>query len=85
MASSGHHFNGCVVALALLLWIRRCIRHETLSNDQGIVSYILSAIAVVYCVLLGFIVINVQDSYKDVKTSNMREADVSYHLSKIKS
>lgn len=63
-----------------LLLIRRLTNQQTLRKDQEIASYALNTIALLYCVIVGFVVIRVQENHSKVKEITVREANILLNL-----
>ncbi len=69
-----------VIAVGGLLLVRRMINPQTLRTDQEIASYALNTIALLYCVIVGFVVIRVQERHTVVKDITIKEANVLLNL-----
>lgn len=63
-----------------LLVFRRLANQHTLRKDQEIASYALNTIALLYCVIVGFVVIRVQDHHNTVNEITIKEANILLNL-----
>lgn len=73
-------FLASVVAVGGLLIIRRLTNPKNLRKDQEIASYSLNTIALLYCVIVGFVVIRVQERHAHIKDGTVREANLLLNL-----
>ncbi len=65
-----------VIILALLWVIRTKVSHTTLRQHHDVAGYIFSIIGVLYSVILGFTVINVQERYNKAAETVHTEATI---------
>jgi Protein of unknown function (DUF4239) len=68
-----------LVAVGLLL-VRACVPHPRLQPHHDVAGYIYSGLAVLYAVLLAFVVIAVWEQHDDTRTRVLREADALSNL-----
>ena len=68
------------VAAGGFLLIRRLTNPQQLKCDQEIASYALNTIALLYCVIVGFVVIKVQERHTFVKETTTKEANLLLNL-----
>lgn len=52
-----------LICLAILYWIRKKIHYKRLKKNHDVVGFTFSIVGVLYSVILGFTVINVQNRY----------------------
>lgn len=62
------------------LLFRRLANPHVLKKNQEIASYALNAIALLYCVIVGFVVIRVQDRNSSLKDTVAKEANLLLNL-----
>ena len=68
-----------LVVVGLLL-VRRFANQKILRKDQAIASYALNTIALMYCVIMGFVVIKVQERHAYVRDTVTKEANLLLNL-----
>jgi hypothetical protein len=73
---------GVTVAVAIggLLVVRRIVPPATLESHQDVASYIFAVVAVLYAVLLAFVVIAVWEEFEDAEADATREASALWLL-----
>lgn len=69
-----------VCAASGLFIVRWLTNPKTLRKDQEIASYSLNTIALLYCVIVGFVVIRVQERHSNVNDVTIREANLLLNL-----
>ncbi len=67
-------------ALGIFLLFRKLINPTVLQKNQEIASYALNTIALLYCVIVGFVVIRVQERNSTVRDNTVKEANVLLNL-----
>lgn len=73
-------FLASVCAAAGLFIVRLLTTPSALRKDQEIASYSLNTIALLYCVIVGFVVIRVQERHSNVRDVTVREANLLLNL-----
>lgn len=68
------------IALSAFFLIRRITNQSQLREDQEIASYTLNTIALFYCLLIGLVVIDVQNRHNDVSAAVIKEAAILINL-----
>lgn len=68
---------GAAGGLFIVRWLTN---PKILRKDQEIVSYSLNTIALLYCVIVGFVVIRVQQRHSEVRDVSVREANLLLNL-----
>ena len=63
-----------LISLAVLWFVRKCITPEELKKNHDVAGFTLSIIGVLYSVILGFTVINVQNRYTQTRETVHTEA-----------
>lgn len=79
-ASMAAVFLASIGAACGLLVVRWLTNPNLLRKDQEIASYSLNTIALLYCVIVGFVVIRVQERHTQVKDLNVKEANLLLNL-----
>ena len=63
-----------LIVLAVLWWIRKKVSIEALRKHHDVVGYTFSIVGVLYSVILGFTVVNVQEHYNKAEETVRTEA-----------
>ncbi|MBS0634923.1 MAG: DUF4239 domain-containing protein [Verrucomicrobia bacterium] len=67
-------------AIGCFLLFRKLINPNVLRKNQEIASYALNTIALLYCVIVGFVVIRVQERNSTVRDHTVKEANLLLNL-----
>lgn len=73
-------FSTSLVVVGGLYLVRRLTDQKMLRLDQEVASYSLNTIALLYCVIVGFVVIRVQERHNFVKDTVEKEANLLLNL-----
>jgi len=65
-----------LLSLAALVWVRKKVSIERLRKDHDAAGFTFSIIGVLYSVILGFMVVNVQDRYREAEKNVREEANL---------
>ena len=69
-----------IFAIGCFLLFRKLINPKVIRKNQEIASYALNTIALLYCVIVGFVVIRVQERNSTVRDNTVKEANLLLNL-----